>query len=123
MARRIRITSGSVSETAIINDSKTADALWDALPIQSTANTWGDEVYFSIPVNAGPENDVEVVELNDIAYWPESPSFCIFFGPTPVSSGDEIRPASAVNPLGKIDGDARAFKSVRDGDAIRIEKA
>lgn len=123
MARSIRITSGGVSETAALNDSKTADALWDALPVDSTAKTWGDEVYFSIPISAGPENGVEVVEINDIAYWPDSPSFCIFFGPTPMSRGDEIRPASAVNPLGRIDGDARVFEAVRDGDTIRIEKA
>ena len=63
MARQIRITSGGVSETATLNDSKTAGALWDALPIDSSAKTWGDEVYFSIPVSAGLENGVEVVAV------------------------------------------------------------
>jgi len=120
--RRITITAGSVSAEAELNDSKTASALWDALPIQARANTWGDEVYFGIPVHMGEENGREVVSMGEIGYWPPGHAFCIFFGRTPASRGSEIRAASAVNPLGKIIGDAKAFKSVRDGETVTIER-
>jgi len=122
MSNKIKITAGAVSAEATLNDSETAKKIRDALPIEASANTWGDEIYFSIPVQAESENPVEVVELGDIAYWPPGTAFCIFFGPTPASRGSEIRPASAVNPLGKIQGDPRIFKKVRSGEKIRIEK-
>jgi len=119
---RITITAGSVTAEAELNESKTASAIWDALPIQARANTWGDEVYFSIPVRMGEENSREVVSMGEIGYWPPGHAFCIFFGRTPASRGDEIRAASPVNPLGKIIGDARVFKNVRDGDKVTIER-
>ena len=122
MSNKIKITAGAVSAEATLNDSETAKKIRDALPIEASANTWGDEIYFSIPVQAESENPVEAVELGDIAYWPPGTAFCIFFGPTPASRGSEIRPASAVNPLGKIQGDPRIFKKVRSGEKIRIEK-
>jgi len=93
------------------------------LPIEARANTWGDEIYFGIPVKVGPENPREVVELGDLAYWPPGNAFCIFFGRTPASRGDEIRPASAVNVFGRVEGDPKVFKKVRSGDAVRIERA
>lgn len=120
--RRIIITAGSVTAEAELNDSKTASALWDALPIRARANTWGDEIYFGIPVHMGGENGREVMSMGEIGYWPPGHAFCIFFGPTPASRGNEIRAASAVNPLGKIIGDAKAFKSVRDGETVTIER-
>jgi hypothetical protein len=120
--RKIVITAGSVSAEAELNDSKTATALWDALPISARANTWGDEIYFGIPVQMGEENGREVVALGEIGYWPPGHAFCIFFGPTPASRGNEIRAASAVNPLGKIIGDARVFKSVRSGETVTITR-
>ncbi|MBI4830653.1 MAG: hypothetical protein HY801_03675, partial [Candidatus Lindowbacteria bacterium] len=107
MSKRILVEVGKVRAEAELNATKTAQLIWDALPIESIANTWGDEVYFDIPVKTGMENGVEVVNIGDLGYWPEGPSFCIFFGPTPVSKGDEIRPASAVNLVGKVLGDAR----------------
>jgi len=107
---------------AELNDSKTAQLIWDALPIVVSGNTWGDEIYFSIPVNTGSENEKEVVELGDLAYWPPGTAFCIFFGPTPMSRGNEIRPASAVNVVGKLTGDSTAFKKVRSGTIVRIER-
>ncbi|MBS14322.1 MAG: hypothetical protein CME19_22350 [Gemmatimonadetes bacterium] len=112
MPREIQIKVGEVTLEAELNDSKTADMVWDALPIESGYNTWGDEVYFSIPVSAQPENGVEVVELGDLAYWPPGKAFCIFYGQTPASNADEIRPASAVNPLGKVHGDVTVLKGV-----------
>jgi hypothetical protein len=123
MSREIKITAGSVVASAELNDSKTADAIWDALPITARGNTWGDEIYFGIPVSADEENGKEVVEMGDIAYWPPGSAFCIFFGPTPASRGNEIRPASAVNVVGKVIGDAKAFKSVRSGEQVTLEKA
>ncbi|GAB4562028.1 MAG: cyclophilin-like fold protein [Anaerolineae bacterium] len=119
--RRIRITAGGVSATATLNDSSTADAIWEALPIQARANTWGDEIYFSIPVRLESEDPREVVELGDLGYWPPGHAFCIFFGRTPVSAGDEIRPASPVNVFGRVEGDPTVFKAVRDGERISIE--
>jgi hypothetical protein len=123
---RIRITTPSSGEVfADLSDEnpKTARALWDALPIEARANTWGDEIYFSIPVEAEAENPKEVVEAGDLGYWPPGSAFCIFFGPTPASRGDEIRPASPVNVIGRIDGDPLVFRKVRGGEEVVIERA
>ena len=121
MPREIHIKVGDVVLDAELNDSQTADLVWDALPIESGYNTWGDEIYFAIPVSTGPENGVETVELGDLAYWPPGKAFCIFYGQTPASSGGEIRPASAVNPLGKVHGDVTVLKSA-SGSTIEISK-
>lgn len=121
--REIRIKAGSVEAIAELNDTATADAIWNALPIKASGSTWGDEIYFGIPVYVGEEDGREVVDLGDIAYWPPGHAFCIFFGPTPMSRGNEIRPASAVNVVGKIKGDPRVFQSVRSGETVILEKA
>jgi len=121
--RRIRITAGSVSAEAVLNDSVTAGAVWDALPLSVPADTWGDEIYFSIPVKAKLESARETVERGDLGYWPPGSAFCIFFGPTPASHGDEIRPASPVNVFGRLVGDASVWKKVRAGTAVRVERA
>jgi len=123
MARPIRITAGQISMQGELNDSPTAAAIESALPIEATARTWGDEIYFPIPVEQRLDDTAaEVVEIGDLGYWPSGRAFCIFFGPTPASRGDEIRPASAVNLVGRVAGDARAFKVVEDGELVRIEK-
>jgi len=123
MAGPIRITAGQISMQGELNDSPTAAAIESALPIEATARTWGDEIYFPIPVEQRLDDSaVEVVEIGDLGYWPSGRAFCIFFGPTPASRGDEIRPASAVNLVGRVAGDARAFKVVEDGELVRIEK-
>lgn len=122
MSRRIRITSGMVSLEATLNDSPTADALWQALPLEASANTWGDEIYFGIPVRAAQEASARAeVAVGEIAYWPPGNAFCIFFGRTPASSGDAPQAASPVNVLGQVTGDAAAFRTVRDGDSVRLE--
>ena len=95
MDRAIRITAGSVSAEARLNDSKTARAIWDKLPIEARGETWGDEIYFDIGLTASAEAPREVVDVGDLAYWPPGRAFCIFFGPTPVSRNGECRPASA----------------------------
>ena len=120
--RAIRITAGQVSVEARLNESRTATAIWDRLPIEAKGETWGDEIYFDIGVRAAPESPREVVESGDLGYWPPGRAFCIFFGPTPMSRGDEIRPASAVNVVGRIAGDPAVFKRVRAGTRVRIER-
>lgn len=123
MKRRITIKAGSVEAKAEIDDSKTAAAIWKALPLKGIASLWGDEVYFEIPVEIKLENGRELVSIGDLGYWPSGSCFCIFFGPTPMSKGNEIRPASAVNVFGKVIGDAKIFKQVKETETIIIEKA
>jgi uncharacterized protein len=122
MARAIRITAGQISASAELNECKTADAIWDALPIEAKAETWGDEIYFGIPVRVEADRAKEVVALGDLGYWPPGHAFCIFFGPTPASGGDEIRPASPVNVVGRVNGDATMFKKVRAGTRVTLER-
>ena len=121
MPRAIRITAGSVSAPAELNDSSAAAAIAAKLPIIAKAETWGDEIYFGLPFSAPSDAPQETVALGDLGYWPPGKAFCIFFGPTPMSRGDEIRPASAVTVVGRITGDARAFKKVRAGTGVTIE--
>ena len=121
--RRIRITAGTIAAEAVLDQSNTAQAVWNALPLSVPGDTWGDEIYFGIPVKAKAENPCETVELGDLAYWPPGSAFCIFFGPTPASRGAEIRPASPVNVFGRVTGDPTIFKKVRAGTPIRIERA
>ncbi|RJX19785.1 MAG: hypothetical protein C4570_04770 [Ammonifex sp.] len=121
--RRVLITAGSVTVEAHLNDSKTASAVWDALPVTGRVNTWGDEIYFQVPFELPEENPRAVVEEGDVGYWPPGPALCIFFGPTPASRGNEIRPASPVNVLGRIRGDVSGLKQVKDGDKVTVEPA
>ena len=123
MIRRIEIVAGEVAAEAELDQSGTAEAIWDALPIEGAANTWGDEIYFSTPLTLELEDGQEVVQLGELGYWPPGRAFCIFFGPTPASEGDEIRPASAVNIFGRILGDATAFQAVKDGTQVTIRRS
>ena len=109
---------------AELNNSDTALAIRDALPIEADFSTWGDEIYFPIPVKMGSENSKDVVELGELGYWPPGNAFCIFYGATPGSTEDEIRPASPVNPIGKVKGEPKIFKTLASKSRrIRIEKA
>ncbi len=120
---RIQITAGSVSLPAELNDSPTARLVWEALPIEAHANRWGDEIYFEIPVVARQSADARAdVAVGELGYWPVGHAFCIFFGPTPVSSGPAPRAYSPVNILGRVIGDATAFRSVADGAAVRLTR-
>lgn len=121
--RKIRIRAGDVTATAVLNESPTADEIWDALPITARGNTWGDEIYFGIPVYVEEAADAqEIVDMGDLAFWPPGHAFCIFFGPTPMSRGNEIRPASAVNVFGKVEGDATVFTTVSSGTEVVLER-
>ena len=119
---RIRITVGEVALEADLNDTATAAKIGEALPIRTSFNTWGDEIYFSIPVDAElNDSSQEVVEIGDLGYWPPGSAFCIFFGLTPVSEPGKIMPASAVNVIGKVVGDATLFKQAMRAREVVLE--
>jgi hypothetical protein len=121
---KIVITAGSVVMEAELNDRPTARQIWEALPIEGSASTWGDEIYFEIPVIAAQETDArEQVEVGELGYWPLGHAFCIFFGPTPVSTDQRPRAYSPVNILGRVSGEATAFRSVRSGTRVSIARA
>lgn len=120
MGRKIWIKASLVEVAAELSDTKTAEAIWGALPIKGRVNLWGEEIYFSIDLSLELEAGQELVSIGDLGYWPQGSAFCIFFGPTPISQGDEIRPASPVNVFGKVIGDAGLFKQVASGIEITI---
>ena len=122
--KRIKITAGDITLEARLADTACAEALWNILPLSTKINTWGDEIYFSIPLHH--ELDVtarDIVEVGDLGYWPEGPAFCIFYGPTPISNDKEIRPASAVNIIGKVIGDPTLLRVVPPGSKITIKQS
>ena len=120
---KINIKIGDLELKAELNESKIAKKILNILPISSKANTWGDEIYFKIPLKEKIEKPVKEVKKYDIGYWPTGACFCIFFGPTPVSYGDKIIPASDVEIIGfLITQDYEGLKKVKDGEKIEIEK-
>lgn len=122
MGKRIRIKAESAMGEAELNETQTATMLWKSLPVEGFANTWGQEVYFKVPVDAELEDNArQVMEKGEIAYWPMGQAFCIFFGPTPASQGDEIRAYSPVNVLGRIVGQPAVFQNVKDGERVVLE--
>jgi hypothetical protein len=124
MACRIVITAGSVLMEAELNDSPTAQKIGESLPITGRANTWGDEIYFEIPVEAEQAADARAdVEMGELGYWPVGRAFCIFFGPTPASTGGQPRAASPVNIVGRVSGDATVFRQVSAGAIITLESS
>jgi len=109
---------------AQLNDTPTAKKVAEALPIKASFNTWGEEIYFSIPVAVELDSSAKsVVEPGDLGYWPQGEAFCIFFGLTPMSSPGKIVPASAVNIIGKVSGDPARFKEVMHERQVVIEAA
>src|SRR4030042_3448999 len=124
MGKKIRILVSDLKVEAELNESKTAQLILEFLPIEAKTNLWGEEIYFTIPVKTGLETGSrEVVSAGELGYWPTGHAFCIFFGPTPASRGDEIRAASAVNIIGKESGDPKVFLKVKEGTKVTIEKA
>ena len=121
---KIRIVIGERSVEAELNDSPTALKIAEALPIETSFSTWGDEIYFAIPVDAPLEDTArEEVDMGDLGYWPTGKAFCIFFGETPVSPPGKIVPASAVNIIGRVLEDAGQFKEVMHAPSVRLEPA
>lgn len=127
MPVRIKISAPSTGEVSAEVDEarnpETARAVLAALPIESTVNRWGEEVYFSTSVTAGEEKAQEEVEIGDMGFWPPGKAVCIFFGRTPASTGNKPRAASPVNVFGRITGDSKVFGKTRSGESIRVERA
>lgn len=124
MGKRIKILVSDLRVEAELNETRTSQQIWEALPIEGKANLWGEEIYFAIPVKAGLESGSrEVVSAGELGYWPTGHAFCIFFGPTPASRGDEIRAASAVNIIGKVVSDPKVFLKVKEGAKVILEKS
>jgi len=122
--RKIRITAGKVVADAVLNDSPTATKVWEALPIEARGSTWGDEIYFSIPVDAAQEKGAhDLVSVGELGYWPPGTAFCIFYGRTPASTDERPRAASAVNIIGNVVGDPTVFRVVSSGARVRLERA
>jgi uncharacterized protein len=110
---RVTVPEAGVELTVDLNDSATAAELWQALPVESPAQTWGDEVYFTVPVQRGSEDPQAQVEDGVVGYWPPGSAVCLFFGQQPVSP---------VNVIGTIDGDPGALRIVVDGQTVRLEQ-
>ena len=124
MSYAIRITAGDAVLTAELNDSETSQAIYGALPITGSSNRWGEEIYFEIPVDVELAPDAtEEVAVAELGYWPPGKAFCIFFGRTPASTGDEPRAASPVNRIGIVNDDVTTLKDVPQGAEVRIERA
>ena len=121
--RKISFTSGSITIEGILNETETAKKIWSSLPLDSSVNTWGDEIYFSVQVDNELENSQEIVDLGDIGFWPPGNAICLFFGPTPNSSEGEIRPASSVNIVGKIIGNLEELKLIKSASKISVVKS
>ncbi len=124
MARIITISTGNVRLEAELNDTDTANAIWDSLPYEAQGSMWGDELYFPIPEELGLqlEEGKEVVEAGDLGYWPVGNAFCIFYGPTPASIDEAPRPASPVTVFGRVLQDVDRLHEVRAGVTVFVDK-
>lgn len=121
---KVIIRFSSCRMKAEILDTPCGKAIYDALPLNANASTWGGEIYFSVPVQSElEENARSEVSVGDLAYWPNMPAFCIFFGRTPASKGNEPQAASAVNVFGKLlDLDLDLLRGVHEGENVSVEK-
>ena len=118
---RIRFDFGRLTVDAELLDTPTARAIGAALPLEARVNTWGDEVYFDVPVNTAREQDARAVVVpGEIAYWPEGPAIAIGFGRTPISRGDECRLASPCNVFAKALSDVKALSAVGSGSRVKV---
>lgn len=119
----VKIIISDLRLEAELLKTETASKVLSALPIESKVNRWGDEIYFSVPVKAGLESNAkDILEIGDVCYWTTGQAIAIFFGPTPVSEGNECRAYEPVNLFGKIKGDAKLLKKIKEGETIRLEK-
>ncbi|WP_455363702.1 cyclophilin-like fold protein [[Eubacterium] cellulosolvens] len=114
--------TGIIEASTTGENPKTAEAVWSVLPIKGNANRWGEEIYFSIPVDLKEEKARAEVEMGSVAYWPPGKALCIFFGATPVSKHGEPRAYSPVNVFAKVVGDPTVFRKVRDKDEVLLER-
>lgn len=126
MCKRLRLALGSLSVTVALNDSAMAAALGAAAPFEAVAHRWGEEIYFGTAVSDDEtEASAATVELGEVGYWPPGQALCLFFGTTPLSVGDEIRPASPVARVGRLEGGAATFgalTAVAEGTPVTVER-
>lgn len=121
--RRINILVGEITLSATLNGTETADRIWEALPFKFNGTRWGDEIYFEIPVELAAASDArQEMVVGELAYWPQGHAFCIFFGPTPVSLGDEPRAYSDVNPFGQVEEGSEQLTSIEDGTMVTVTR-
>ncbi len=121
--KKISIKGERKTVIAELLDTPTAQKIFDALPLSGNAHLWGEEIYFPISVNADQEEDAcEEVDPGSLAFWPPGQAFCIFFGPTPVSTSEKPRAYSAVNVFGTIAGDLQKLKEFKPGELITVEQ-
>lgn len=119
---KIMIIAGNIMIRAQLYNTPTAKAIAQILPVQGTVSTWGDEIYFNIPLEQKLEPDArQDMEVGELGYWPEGPAFCIFFGPTPVSTSGKPKAYSPVNVFGRVLEDPRPLKSVQSDELIRVD--
>jgi hypothetical protein len=118
----IRIRVGGIDLDAELNDSRTARLVWEALPIEADGRTWGDEIYFRIPVDAELETPKATVGIGEIGYWPTGHAFCIFYGKTPASGDHDIVPASPVDIIGRVTSDVSVLKGITDPGRVIVDK-
>ncbi|UCD27594.1 MAG: hypothetical protein JSV03_10800 [Planctomycetota bacterium] len=123
MAQKIKITVEDLVFDGELNDTGTAERVYEALPIKGEVNLWGQEIYFSTPVKADNNDDKRAeMGVGELAFWPSGQAVCIFWGPTPASVADEPRAVSPVVPIGQLKGDIEALDTIDDGQTIRVEK-
>jgi len=120
--KKVTIRIGEITLEAELNETKTAQQIWDALPFEGNPLTWGDEIYFRIPIGADPEDPKPVVNIGDLAFWPPGNALCIFYGKTPASSEDDIIPASPVNMVGRVTSDIGVLRDIVKLGRARVEK-
>ena len=110
---RIVIEEADVELTAELNLSRTASALWDLLPLESAAQTWGSEVYFSVPLRCPLDDAQAAVPSGAVGYWPPGSALCLFFGQQPISP---------VNVIGVLEGDPAVLGAVQEGQTVQVER-
>lgn len=119
---KVRLETGQGAFEATLREGPIAQALRERLPLTATAQRWGDEIYFDVPVTMKNTTPTREVKVGDIAYWPDGPSLCIFFGKTPASKGNEPRPASDVTIIGHTDADPALLRSITAGTCITVSR-
>lgn len=124
VSQQITITAADVQVRAELDDTPTAAVIAAVLPVRGVGSRWGGEIYFAVPVDCDLESDArEVLTAGELAYWPPGKMFCVFFGMTPASRGDEIRAASAVNIFGRVTGSLEELWNVPDGAEVCVRQA
>jgi uncharacterized protein len=122
MARYLTIRSEEADLKVDLGGGPTAEEIWECLPLEGSANFWGDEIYFEIPVSIGPESEAwETVEVGDVCYWPQGEALCLFFGPTPVNTDEKPRAASPITVVGRISEGLDDIERIESGETLRVE--